>query len=235
MIDLGVALTTPDADFLGYPIAAARRVLLLLLEDWHYAEKHSPDVMVWDNLSHLVCADYNDSKRIDGVMRFAYEMAMTFDSAIIIPAHPKKDSDDRPVDLGVDPERFFEAIMGSSHFVNSTGSLWGLVREEDHSLFLGGRQRGDRHQQHSSIYLAEDGRFRVAEESKVNLPLVLNTDTRRAAWDLLPRRFGYSEGCERVRPAMRSTDTFAKWMRECRRLKVVIEEDGKLCRAPAIA
>jgi hypothetical protein len=38
--------------------------------------------------------------------------------------------------------------MGSSHFINSTASLWGLDRPEgeDYSVFLGGRQRGDGNQ-----------------------------------------------------------------------------------------
>jgi hypothetical protein len=38
-------------------------------------------------------------------------------------ARPTEDQE-HPIDLVRTPTAFFEAIMGSSHFINSTGSLW---------------------------------------------------------------------------------------------------------------
>jgi RecA-family ATPase len=110
------------------------------------ADEHRPDLIVMDNLSQLVCADYNDAKKIDVLIRFCYGLARSHNAAVIIPAHPRKEDQEHPVDLVTKPTSFFESIMGSSHFINSTGSLWGLQRRDlnDNSVaFLGGRQRGD--------------------------------------------------------------------------------------------
>jgi hypothetical protein len=65
-------------------------------------------------------------------------------------AHPRKGAgttqdtmgDRQKITLANNPEEFFEATMGSSHFINSTGSLWGIERdEEDQTTILLGSQR----------------------------------------------------------------------------------------------
>ena len=75
---------------------------------------------------------------------------------------------------------FFDTVMGRSQLVNQTGSLWGLERQDDYSLFLGGRQRGDGHQQIIHMRLDDDnGRLYVSDDAVVNRGLVLITGTTK--------------------------------------------------------
>ena len=75
-------------------------------------------------------------------------------------------------------------------------------------------------------------------DAQCNLPLVLNTPGREHAWQRLPdppKAFGYREGEELVKPVMRSGSTYNFWMRECRRLAVVVDAaEGKLLKAPKL-
>jgi hypothetical protein len=232
-------ITRDDFHAHEVPINATDPHFKLLI--WTLAQAHRPDLIVLDNLAHLIGAEYNDPVRVHKLMKFGYQLARAFNCALIFVAHPRKQGqgDDR-VTLEGDPELFFESIMGTSHFINSTGSLWGLERdrERDYSRFLTGRQRSDGHQQLFYIRQGDDGRFEVLDEAATNLPLVLNTDQRQRAWELLPEpptSFGYREGRELVQPALRSSDTYAKWIKECRRLHVVLDtEDGKLKKADGL-
>ena len=232
-------ITRDDFHAHEVPINAADKEFRLLI--WTLAQAHRPDLIVLDNLAHLIGADYNDSIKVHKLMKFGYELARAFNCAIIFVAHPRKQGlGDERVTLAGDAELFFESIMGTSHFINSTGSLWGLERDLDrgHSRFLAGRQRSEGNQQLFYIQQGEDGRFEVLDEAATNLPLVLNTDQRRRAWELLPDppgSFGYRKGRDLVRQALRSSDTYAKWMRECRRLHVVVDtDDGKLRKADGL-
>jgi len=232
-------ITRDDFHAHEVPINAADKLFRLLI--WTLAQAHRPDLIVLDNLAHLINAEYNDPVRVHKLMQFGYQLARAFNCAIIFVAHPRKQGqgDDR-VTLAGDPEAFFESIMGTSHFINSTGSLWGLERDlaRGYSRFLAGRQRSDGHQQLFYIRLGDDGRFEVLDEAATHLPLVVNTDQRKRAWALLPEpptSFGYREGQDLVRPALRSSDTYAKWIKECRRLHVVVNtEDGKLRKADGL-
>ena len=111
-------------------------------------------------------------------------------AAVIIPSHPRKNaSGDKKLELSAPTKtEFFESLMGSSHFINSTGNLWALERNEEHDriTFVGGRQRsegGDR-----TLYIQYDaGNFTVLDDAEANRDNVLNTEKRRQAWDLLPR------------------------------------------------
>jgi AAA domain len=153
-----------------------------------WAEDHKPDLVVIDNLAHVINADYGDSKRVHELMQFCYELARESNAAVIIAAHPRKDDNDKPASLEQSTYRFFEEIMGTSHFINSTGSIWCLERPErkDHSVFLGGRQRGDGQQQLCFLSMTDSGHFELVSSAEANLPLVLNTDQRRDAWKSLP-------------------------------------------------
>ena len=95
-----------------------------------------------------------------------------------------------------------------------------------------------KHSARQYIRLGDDGRFEVLDEAATHLPLVVNTDQRQRAWALLPEpptSFGYRQGQDLVRPALRSSDTYAKWIKECRRLHVVVDtEDGKLRKADGL-
>ena len=58
-------------------------------------------------------------------------------------AHPRNRGQNALQPLAKDRDAFFEQVMGSSHLINSTGSLWGLEREGDTTVFVGGRQRAN--------------------------------------------------------------------------------------------
>ena len=193
---------------------------------------HAPDVIVFDNLAQIINAEYNDPTRVQALMKFCYELARGFDAAVILAAHPRKEGDEK-LSLKDDPERFFEAIMGSSHFINSTGSLWGLERHDSqgYSVFLGGRQRGEGAHGVSHIRKGDSGWFELIDSAESNLRLVVHTPLRAGAWRALPghpQTFGYREGQDIVKAAGMATGTYASWMKECRRLGVVISVGDKL-------
>jgi len=155
--------------------------------------QHRADLIVMDNLAHLIGADYNNSAKIHEVFSFTWELTR-LNASVIIAAHPRKRSKgdgmfNPNVTLRNSPEDFFEEVMGSSHFVNSCGSLWGIERniETNRTDFLGGTQRLNGEQSLMLLEKSEDGSFRLVtddwEESK---RLALNTVPRRKAWELLP-------------------------------------------------
>jgi hypothetical protein len=114
----------------------------------------------------------------------------------------------------VDSEAFFEEIMGSSHFINSCGSLWGLERNVDtgKSDFLTGTQRLTGTYSIATLELGEDGWFKVTDDLTNNLQLAVNTKQRKAAWELLPDKgFSYLEAMASVKSAIRSSSTFHAW------------------------
>ena len=58
------------------------------------AMAHKADDVVFDNLAHIVNADYNDSKKIHNAMKFVYRLAADVNCVTIIAAHPRKDQGD---------------------------------------------------------------------------------------------------------------------------------------------
>jgi hypothetical protein len=197
--------------------------------------EHGADLVVLDNLAHLIGADYSNAKAIHGVMSFAWKLTSKRNAAVIIAAHPRKRSGKKDplfnakVTLRSDPEDFFEEVMGSSHFVNSCGSLWGIERniQTNRTDFLGGTQRltGE----HSLMVLEkrDDGLLRlVTDDWEESRSLVLNTDARRTAWELLPGRFSYTEAERAVKTAIKSSSTFSAWFGQLKRQEMVLP-DGK--------
>jgi hypothetical protein len=197
--------------------------------------EHKPDLIVIDNLSQVVCADYNDATKIHTLAQLCFDLARDNDAAVIVPAHPKKEDPQHPINLVKNPTAFFESIMGSSHFINSMGSLWCLQRKDDTAAFVGGRQRGDGQQSASYLEMDDEGHFRVASDFASNFPLVCNSEKRKRAWALLPEppmTFGYREAEAMVKSALSSSSSFTTWIRECRRLGLVVDaNDGKLVKA----
>ena len=205
---------------------------------------HHPDLIILDNLAHLIGADYNNSKLIHKLNQFAWQIASAFNAAIIISAHPRK-RDKQVKALGFnsrvrlrdDTEGFFEEVMGSSHFVNSCGSLWGIERDLDSGRtdFLGGSQRFDGQQSLMALEQDEDGWLRRISDFEVNLEMALNTPARKAAWELLPAGpFSYTDAERTVKPAMKSASTFHAWLQLCVRLGLVIRDgDGYRKAGPA--
>jgi len=95
--------------------------------------------------------------------------------------------------------------------------------------FLGGTQRLTGEQSLAVLEKADDGRLRlVTDDWEESRSLVLNTDARRAAWELLPRgRFSYSEAERAVQSVMRSSSTFNTWFNQLKRQRMVLSDgDG---------
>ena len=195
-------------------------------------DDHEPDLIIVDNLAHIIGARYNDPEIIHKLMDEVYQWAKRTNAAVIIAAHPRKDDFKHPVDLQKDPDQFFEAVMGSSHTTNSTGSLWGLQRKDKlgYSIFLGGQQRGNGQHAYTLIEKGDDEWFSISPDTSRAASLALNTKVRLNAWNLLaphPQTFGYREGEEMVKPAMRSNSSFHSWFTELKRHKLVIPVDDK--------
>lgn len=129
--------------------------------------------------------------------------------------------------------------MGSSHFINSMGSLWGIERDEEtgRSYFLGGTQRFTGTQAATQLELNDNGWFEVVSEFDTNLELAVNTEKRRLAWSLLPRGpFTYMEGVNAAKPALKSQGSFNPWWRELLRLELVLPcADGKYLTGPFLS
>lgn len=199
------------------------------------AKKHTPDLIVIDNLAHVIGAKYNEADLIHTLMNRVYGWAKTFDAAVVLAAHPRKQDPRNLVHLDKKPEEFFEEVMGSSHFINSTGSLWALERRDDlgYAIFLGGRQRGDGQQSYSVIHKRDDDWFSLLPGAMHSLSLVNHTQVRKDAWELLPnppQTFGYREGEEMVKSAMTSSSSYHAWMKDLRRHNLVVKVKGKLQR-----
>jgi hypothetical protein len=158
-----------------------------------------PDLVVFDNVSHLIGADFNNSKIVHETVMFARSISQDFNAAVILCAHPRKRPQDgsSPIRLRKSPSIFFEEVLGSSHFINSCGSLWGIERDWDSDLtdFVAGAQRSAGRQELSILKYDEDtGWFSVLQEHDQNLELLLSTEKRRAAWQRLPQKFTFAEG-----------------------------------------
>lgn len=196
--------------------------------------QHRADLIVIDNLAHLIGADYNNSTKIHEVFSFAWELTR-LNPSVIIAAHPRKRSKNKGdifssnVTLRSDPEDFFEEVMGSSHFVNSCGSLWGIERniETNRTDFLGGTQRLNGEQSLMLLEKSEDGSFRlVTDDWEEAHRLALNTTARKKAWELLPLGwFTYTDAEEAVKTAMKSSSTFNTWFNQLRRLGMLLHAD----------
>jgi hypothetical protein len=210
-----------------------------LLERW--AEVQRPDVIVLDNLSFLIGAKFNDAELMQKLSMFLYKLASTYNAAIIVAAHPRKDSVDprtgaKRITLENDTDLWFEQLMGSSHFINSMPSLWGLERDrkKDVTVFVGGRQRVDG-TQHTMNIAYENGRFALVNDFELNHARIVNTDKRKAAWAALPERpttFTRTEAEKAISPHMKSTSSQHAWLTELKRLKLLVDtEDGKLVKA----
>jgi len=152
-----------------------------------------------------------------------------------VAAHPRKQppaiKGKQPVvpPLRENSEAFFNEIMGSSHFVNSFGSLWGLQRNVDTNFtdFLGGTQRLTGTYNLTSLEMCEDGWFQIVSDCKVNLKLATGTSQRNKAWNLLPEgEFKFVEAREAVQAALKRTSFLSWWNDYLLRLKLVVPTSG---------
>lgn len=190
-------------------------------------KKAKPDLIVFDNLSHLLEGDYNNSRRTHELVKFAYRLNEQFNAAVVFLAHPRKVDNRYRVRLIDEPEQFFEEVLGSSHSINSTGTLWGLQREGDATYFLGGAQRYRGEQAATALeYNRDSGWFEAQDSFAINFPLVVDTEKRRKAWDALQAPFTYSEARNAARPYFRSDGGFTPFWNELRQKGLVVSDDG---------
>lgn len=179
--------------------------------------EHKPELAIFDNLAQMVQGDYSNSKVIHKLAQFSWNLTHKHNTAVLVSAHPKKRTNNQHASptLRDDPEGFFEEVMGSSHFVNSFGSLWGLERDadSDETIFVGGVQRYLGQQSLTVLTKNDDDWFEVVDEPACNLKLACNTNSRKKAWKLLPDTpFSFTEGFDAVKTVMKSKSTFHYWL-----------------------
>jgi AAA domain len=187
-----------------------------------------PDLIVFDNLSHLLEGDYNNARRVHELVTFAYQLNKQFNAAVLFLAHPRKQSAEFKVRLTDDPEQFFEEVLGSSHSINSTGTLWGLQRGDDVTCFVGGAQRYMGTQCATALeYNKDTGWFEAQDNFTLNLPLVVNTEKRRNAWAAFPGAFTYSEARNAAKPYLKSEGSFTPFWKELKQKKLILSSNGE--------
>ncbi len=119
--------------------------------------------------------------------------------------------------------------MGSSHFINSCGSLWGIERNSstDRTDFLGGAQRLTGQQSIATLVKDDDDWFQIVPDVFENLELALNTAKRREAWQLIPDdSFTYLEAVDSVKPVMAESTFHDWWKHSLTRLGLVVPAEG---------
>jgi hypothetical protein len=187
-----------------------------------------PDLIVFDNLSHLLEGDYSNAKRVHELVTFSYRLNKQFNAAALFLAHPRKQSAEFKVGLTYDPEQFFEEVLGSSHIINSTGTLWGIQRIEEVTHFVGGAQRYVGTQGATALeYNKDEGWFEAQDNFTMNLPLVVNTEKRRSAWAAFPSTFAYSEARNAAKPYLKSEGSFTPFWKELKQKKLIVSSDGE--------
>ena len=182
-----------------------------------------PDLIVFDNLSHLLEGDYSNARRVDELVMFAYKLNTQFNATVLFLAHPRKQSAQFRVRLTNDPEQFFEEVLGSSHSINSTGTLWGLERIDDVTRFVGGAQRYLGTQGTTALeYNKDTGWFEPQDDFVLNFPLVVNTEKRRNVWNVLQATFTYSEAWSAAQAHMKSQGSFTPFWKELKQKKLIV-------------
>jgi hypothetical protein len=223
--------TRSDFQHEGIPISAEEPRFVKKVQQICIA--HKADLVVFDNLAHLIGADYSNSKKIHSLMDLVFRLSSDLNAAVLIAAHPRKRSGEPTgflnpsagCSLRNDPEAFFENVMGSSHFVNSCGSLWGIERDTttNRTDFLGGAQRFTGEESRMVLEQDEDGWMHVIDDVAFNLPIGVNTTPRQKAWGLLPDRFSFLEGERLVAEALKRTG-YNNWINLLKRLRLILPE-----------
>jgi hypothetical protein len=224
-----VIRTKDDFHLNGVPIGVAHKAFRDVVEE--DCKTHKPDLILFDNLGFLVAAEYNEASVIHDYISFITLLSQTFDCAIITAAHPRKQGNGKEaVTLENSRDMFFEEVMGSSHFVNSCGSLWGIERtKEGHSNFYAGTERLSGSAQPMAVEMDDEGWFCICDNFDVNFKLFVHTEQRKKAWDALPQTFTYTEAREATKAILKSKNSFTPFWNGIKRLKlaVPVEKDEK--------
>lgn len=200
-----------------------------------FIKETNPDLIILDNLGFLVDGEYNEPKVIHQLVTILNAYQKGAGMAIAVLAHPKK-MQEVAIKMKMGPEMFFEQCMGSSHFINSFGSLWGLERDErtDVTLFCGGAQRVDGTQSFTTLNLREDHWFEVQDDIQERYMDVMTTTKREKAWTALPSagNFTYTEARTVTEPFIKG-NAFNSWWKTCIRLGLILEHDeGQFTKNP---
>lgn len=228
MVRAGIRIDAQDAQFREFVKGAC--------------DACKPDLIMFDNLGQLIGADFNNAQRVQALMVLTFELEAAYNAATLIAAHPRKlgkqDSRQERITLRSNPDAFFEECMGSSHFINTTGSLWGIERDSNtgRSTLVLGAQRLTGQHSFTTIEKDDDDWLRVVDDAALAFETVVNTGTRKQAWALLPalQPFSYTEAREAVRPAMKSDGSFTPWWKELKRIGLLLEQpDGRFVKRDA--
>src|SRR5262249_26458675 len=129
----------------------------------------------------------------------------------------------------VSTEQFFEECMGSSHFINSTGSLWAIERdyESGRTRLVLGTQRMTGTQTTTIAEKNDHDWFTRVDDLDLGKDLLLKTAHRKQAWDLLPPgEFTYVQARKSVQPAMKSSGSFNPWFNELLRWGMIVKNSN---------
>jgi len=194
-----------------------------------------PDLIILDNLGLIINGDYSNGTLIEQVRQNIFKWNRMFDAAVLVPAHPRKsshDGDNAP-DLVNRTEMFFEECMGSSHFINSCGSLWGIQRVEDTDvshIVLGAQRTGT--QTITAAEKTDDDWLEITTNVSVAIKTVVKGNQRKDAWVALTKAdkpFNYTMAHELVKQHLKSPTSFSRFWRDLKRVNVLVQakEAGK--------
>jgi hypothetical protein len=186
-----------------------------------------PDAVIFDNLGILIGADYTEHTKIAEYTRFIESLSNKFDCAVLTATHLRKIDRNKPTNIVKDGDGFFEEAIGSSHFMNSCGSMWGLQKskeEDGTTYFRGGAQRRHGFSHLIPLHLKHDW-FEQASDFLAAFELVIRTEKRKKAWAALPSQFTFTQGAAAVRGVM-SEKAFANLWIELKNLKLILPDTG---------
>lgn len=193
-----------------------------------------PDLLIVDNLGKLLGADYNDGPKIEQTVWFFINVAEQFNAALLIATHPRKQAKGKGERVTLEnPDEFYEEAIGSTNFINTMGSLWGIERNSKtgHANLLLGTQRLNGETSLTIAEKSDDDWFHVISDRQKLFEKVVNTPQRKQAWQLLPTTpLTYTEAKTLVKRAISSSDTFTNWWNALKRNRLLIEspeENGR--------
>lgn len=190
-------------------------------------ESVSPDCVILDNAAQLVHGDVNNAVKVFALCELCRDISQTYNCALIVPAHPRKANETVPSLLS-NPEAFFEEVMGSSGFINTFGSLWGIQRNQDDlTHFLGGPQRVTGVQNTLALLKRDDGWFEIVDDWEELFNMTCGTKKRQDAWKALPQTFRFADAYRICESYIKSKESFSNWLQHCVRLGLLMKQsDG---------
>lgn len=226
--------TKDDFAEIGVPRDVGSPEFRKLVED--DCAEFKPDVLIFDNLGVLIGADYTEHTKVQAYTSFVEFLSNKYNCAALTATHLRKNDRTKPVDIIQDGDGWFEENMGSSHFMNSHGSMWGLQKspeEDGTTYFRGGAQRKFGFSQLIPMHL-HNSWFESVDDFMAACEMVLRTVKRKKAWDKLPPEFTFDMGKLAVKQVM-SEKAFSNLWTELKGTKLIfpVGEEGMYAKAKA--